>query len=147
MGPNEYQKRAMKKEADQGELTSHVFKSGDVATRFTNGLIGLTDECGELAALRKRWLEYQGEVPKQSEILEECGDILWRTSQILLAFGLTLDQAMQANILKLEKVRYKDVVCNPEDAKEENRDRKGEAAAMDDILKERAKDDGVCYEE
>ena len=145
MNPTEYQERALRKEADQYEIHLYVGESNpEVATRFTNGVIGLVDEVGELAALRKRWLEYQQGPPKKLEILEECGDVLWRTSQILKAFGLTLEQAMEANLAKLEKVRYKDTVCNPHDAAEHNRDRKAE---MDEVRKAIAEDDGVNYED
>lgn len=143
--PNEYQVRAMKKEADQGLIHEYVSEMYyGTATRFTNGLVGLTDEVGELAALRKKWLEYRQGPPKKEEILEECGDVLWRTSQILKAFNLTLEQAMEANLAKLEKVRYKDKVCNPHDAAEENRNREEE---MNEVRKMIAEDDGVNYED
>lgn len=149
MNPNEYQQRAMAKEADQVWLSDWVWQQGRLASEFTNGLIGLTDECGELASLRKRWLEYEGKQPTQAEILEECGDVLWRTTQILKAFGLTLEQAMEANLAKLEGVRYKDgKVCNPHDAAEENRDRKSELDCVEEVAlrRARAEDDGVSYE-
>lgn len=142
--PNEYQQRAMKKEADQYAIHKFVNEAfPGIATRFTNGLVGLVDEVGELAALRKKWLEYRQDMPKKEEVLEECGDVLWRVSQILKAFNLTLEQAMEANLAKLEKVRYKDTVCNPHDAAESNRNREEE---MNEVRKMIAEDDGVNYE-
>lgn len=145
MKPNDYQDRALSKEADQYEIHLYVAESSpEAATRFTNGLVGLVDEVGELSALRKRWLEYQQGVPKQEDVLEECGDVIWRVSQILRAFDLTLEQAMRANLAKLEKVRYKDNKCNPIEAAEENRNREAE---MNEVRRAMAEDDGVCYEE
>ena len=142
MDPNKYQQLALEKEASQAQIHEHVCSQGVCGTRFTNGVNGLTNECGELADLRKRWLEYQGLPPQAHEVLEECGDVIWRTTQILATFNLTLEQAMEANIKKLHEVRYKDTVCNPTDAAEENRDRVAEALA---VRKIKAEDDGVDY--
>lgn len=135
MNPLHYQSEAMAKEANQKTIREYNEGLPDVkATRFTNGLIGLVDEVGELSELRKKWLEYRGEEPTKEQILEECGDVLWRTSQILTAFDLNLAQAMVANLKKLGNVRYKDTICNPEDAKEENRDREAEAREVSKVL-------------
>ena len=158
MGPNDYQQRALAKEANQERIRDHVYRQGVKATRFSNGIRGLTDEVGELADLEKRWLEYQGKEPTQVQVLEECGDVLWRVSQILASFGLTLDQAMEANLAKLEGVRYKVGICNPHDAAEENRNREAEAMVVQNTIdsrklvetvvrRNRAEDDGVDYEE
>lgn len=145
MNPNEYQERAMAMEADQEELLHYRTECGVTAVRFDNGLTGLVDEVGELSAVKKRWLEYQKPLTEEirMNVLEECGDVLWRTSQILKAFGFTMEQAMAVNLAKLEEVRYKNTKCNPVDAAEENRDRAAEAEAMARKLK--AEDDGVNY--
>lgn len=148
MDPNKYQQLALEKEANQLDLLEHVYEQGVQGTAFSNGVNGLVNEVGELSDLKKRWLEYRGMKPQPHEILEECGDVLWRTAQVLNAFGLTLEQAMEANIEKLHKVRYKDTVCNPHDAAEENRDRKGEADCVEEVAlrRARAEDDGVDYD-
>lgn len=124
MNPNEYQSKALQKEADQSHLTQYVNQAGDQATRFTNGIIGLTDEVGELAAIRKSWLEQERQ-PDPMHVLEECGDVLWRTCQILASFNLTLQEAMESNLAKLNH-RYK-ARLTPEEAHESNRDRPLEA--------------------
>lgn len=125
--PNEYMTLALAKEADQGKIRERIFAIGIQATRMDNGLRGLTDEVGELAGAVKGWLEYGRPLDTQ-DILEECGDVLWRTSQILLAAGYTLEEAMKANLRKLN-VRFKGAAT---DHAEEDRNREAEREALQD---------------
>ncbi len=139
MTPQEYQKRALAKEADQEDLREWVYSQGSKATRMQNGLNGLVDEVGELADQIKGWLEYKRSLDGVN-IKEEVGDCLWRLAQISKAAGFTLEDAMFANLVKLEKVRYKDTVCDSETSKEENRNREKEADA---VRRAYAEDSGV----
>jgi len=125
MTPNEYQELAMSKEADQEAIRQRVYSHGIQATRLENGLRGLTDEVGELAGAVKAWLEY-GKPLDVSNVLEECGDVLWRTAQILLAIDCSMGQAMEANLRKLS-VRYEGRCTDSEAA---NRNLKAERQAI-----------------
>lgn len=127
MAPNEYQDRALAKEADQETIRQRVYSKGVQATRLQNGLTGLTDEVGELAGAVKGWLEY-GRTLDETNILEECGDVLWRTCQILRGIDKTLDDAMTANLRKLD-ARYK-AACV--DHVEADRNREAEREALQD---------------
>jgi NTP pyrophosphatase (non-canonical NTP hydrolase)/uncharacterized protein YlaI len=133
MEANEYQERALAKEADQKELTEWVYSHGEKATRLQNACRGLADDCGELNGAVKKWLEYQQPLDEVN-VLEEIGDCLWRLAQACKAINCTLGDAMQANLDKLEKVRYKDTVCNPVDAAESGRDRAAERQALRESL-------------
>lgn len=122
---NEYQAFALSKEADQEAINARRVSYGVKACRLENGLRGLTDEVGELAGQVKGWIEY-GRPLDEHNILEECGDVLWRTSQILAAVGYTLEQAMRANLGKLA-VRYAGR-CN--DAEANNRNLEAERTSL-----------------
>lgn len=125
MSPNEYQIKAMEKEADQEKIRQRIYAAGVIATRLENGLRGLTNEVGELADAVKGWLEY-GRDLNRVNILEEVGDVLWRSCQILKAVGFTLEDAMEANLRKLG-VRFEG---RAGDHTEADRDREAELAAM-----------------
>jgi len=127
MNAIEYQFLAMEKEANQCELHAWYNQQGVTATRLTNGIRGLTDEVGELNAAAKKWLEYKQPLDEVN-IMEEVGDCLWRLAQICKAVDITLSEAMDANIRKLDR-RYKDK-CTPEESKEENRDREAERKTL-----------------
>jgi len=138
MVPNSYQALAMEFEADQNELFEHVKSMGVKGTRLNNAVRGLADDCGELNGAVKNWLEYRQPLDV-TNVKEEVGDCLWRLAQVCHAVGITLEEAMEANIRKLREVRYKRTGrCNPEDAANQNRDREAERRAIDD---------GVVYEE
>lgn len=128
MDPNRYQRLAMQKEADQELLREWRYQQGVEATRIQNGLTGLTDEVGELAGAVKGWLEYQ-RILDVRNVEEEVGDCLWRLGQICKAIGITLDQAMESNLKKLD-VRYAEGIFTFDEAAEENRDRAAEAEAL-----------------
>jgi len=144
MSPNDYMKQAMRTEAPQPMiLVRYNQLSANEAVKAieaSNALRGLTDEVGELASVHKKWLEYGGAEPDPTNILEECGDILWRTCQMLKAYDLNLEDAMKANLRKLSghaDSRYTDGFSN-------------EAALKRDVEAETrrlvAEDDGVSYE-
>lgn len=123
--PNEYAEAALAKEADQAELHDHRYVMGVRATRMQNGLNGLMDEVGELAAQVKGWLEYKRELDGVN-LKEEVGDCLWRLAQICKAGGFTLEDAMVSNLAKLN-VRWENK-CVPHE--ESDRDREAERAAL-----------------
>lgn len=138
MTPNQYQEAALAKEADQTVIRQRVYNSGTTATRLENGLRGLTNEVGEIADIVKGWLEY-GKPLNTVGLLEECGDVLWRTCQILRAVGMTMEQAMEANLAKLG-IRYKDRCTDAEAA---NRNTEAELAAVATSAKQCNRCDGT----
>ncbi len=74
--------------------------------QLDNGARGLCNDAGELSAAVMKYIEY-GRPLDEVNVLEEAGDCLWRIAQVLDAVGLTLEQAMEANLAKLA-VRYPD---------------------------------------
>lgn len=127
--PNEYQQAALSKEADQDKIRHRIYNMGVQATRLDNAARGLADDCGELNSAVKKWLEY-GQELDEVNVLEEIGDCLWRLAQASAAIGRTLEDAMLANLRKLN-VRYGDGICEPERAVETNRNRDAERRAVE----------------
>ena len=125
--PNQYQELAMAKEADQEVIRQRIYDLGVMATRLDNAARGLSDDAGEVSGAIKKWLEYGQELDKVN-LIEEVGDCLWRLAQIMHGIGSTMEEAMEANIRKLN-VRYKQRLTEHE-AAEANRDRQAEAEAV-----------------
>ena len=129
MLPNDYQKAALTKQADQSSISAWVYSEGRMATQLNNAARGIAEEAGECNAVVKRWLEYKKPLDRERG-LDEAGDVLWRVAQYLDALGYTMEDAMVANLKKLG-VRYKEGFTN-EEAADENRDREAEAKAVGD---------------
>lgn len=73
-------------------------------TRLLHGAIGIAGESGELLDQIKRHLFY-GLPLDRTNVLEECGDLLWYLNLALCSLGFSFEDAMRANIAKLER-RY-----------------------------------------
>ena len=135
--PNEYAARALKTEADQSLILERLYTDpyyGKRAMRLDNAARGLSDDAGEISSAVKKYIEY-GQPLDKINLLEEVGDCLWRLAQICKACDFTLEQAMEANLAKLEKARYKNGY-NDVDAAEKYRDRDAERKAMEESLQE-----------
>ena len=125
MHPNEYQRLAMRTEADQAAILERLTRLGPQAMRLDNAARGLAGDAGEVSGAVMKYIEYGRELDRVN-LLEEVGDCLWRLAQVCAAGGFTLEQAMEANIHKL-RVRYPGKYS---DAASADRDRAGEAAAV-----------------
>jgi NTP pyrophosphatase (non-canonical NTP hydrolase) len=137
----DYEKKAMETEADQQKILDRFYGrtvSERVAlVELMNGIHGLSDEVGELNSALKKHFEY-GKDLDVDNIREEVGDCFWRLAQICKAVNLAFEECMEANIRKLQEIRYKNGYSD-EAAADENRDLHGEARAMlgtDEITQE-----------
>jgi len=100
---SKYSSAAIKLESDSH--MAHAIRMSEMP-RTIHALIGLQSEVGELAdAVKKR--VFRGDALDKTNILEECGDILWYLNLMVDSCGSTLDKVMHMNIAKLE-ARYKE---------------------------------------
>lgn len=131
MDAREYQELAMATEADQALIHSRLFNAGVIENykmiRLDTAVRGLAGDVGEVCTCIQKWIEY-GQSLDEVNLKEEVGDCLWRLAQICKGLGITLEDAMIANIEKL-KIRYPDKYSD-EKAAEENRDRKSEREVL-----------------
>lgn len=127
MNAAEYQRAALRTEADQEAILNRLAALGPQAMRLDNAARGLAADAGEVATAVLRHIEY-GRPLDLVNLEEEVGDCLWRLAQVCAAAGFTLADAMESNLRKLS-VRYPD---RYEDARaaEAGRDRAAEAAAV-----------------
>jgi len=68
--------------------------------------LGLANEAGEVAgAIKKAVRDDGGEITEQRrrEIADELGDVFWYAARVAELAGLTLDDALAANIAKVNR--------------------------------------------
>jgi NTP pyrophosphatase (non-canonical NTP hydrolase) len=101
MTPNEYQKLALRT-----EHTPWIASGPDFVrlSRLLHAALGLCTEAGELQDQIKRHLMY-GKDFDPTNVMEECGDLLWYIALALDATGYSLSDCMERNINKL-RARY-----------------------------------------
>lgn len=104
MTTDEYEKLAMRTEADQGKILIRLASLGPDAMRLDNAARGLAGDAGEVSTAVMKFIEYGRDLDR-TNLIEEVGDCLWRLAQVCKAAGFTLQDAMEANIRKLS-VRY-----------------------------------------
>jgi NTP pyrophosphatase (non-canonical NTP hydrolase) len=83
--------------------------NGDAYVTETNlkllrAALGVCGEAGELGEKVKKYV-FQGHTLNTFECVTEAGDILWYIESLLSVLGYSLEDAMSANIVKLQK-RY-----------------------------------------
>jgi NTP pyrophosphatase (non-canonical NTP hydrolase) len=107
-------KHALAEIEDKWEEVSHTLKNEDIRTTVPETsqnvmhvwtLIGLIGEAGEFSNLCRP--HEDGRLPADEAIKDEGGDQLWYLSAHLKQRGISLTDAMQYNVLKLQK-RYPD---------------------------------------
>lgn len=126
----EYERLAMRTEADQEKILNRLSNLGVEAMRLDNAARGLAGDAGEVSSAVMRFIEYGRDLDVVN-LKEEVGDCLWRLVQVCKGAGFTLTEAMVANIAKLS-ARYPDKYSD-EQGTEENRDRKKERAAIKSV--------------
>ena len=92
---NEYQERARRTQR----------KTMSNKEKLQHAVFGLSAEAGEVAGILQK--EYQGHRFDTEHMIKELGDCLWMLSEACDAIGVTMEQVMRINILKLME-RYPD---------------------------------------
>jgi NTP pyrophosphatase (non-canonical NTP hydrolase) len=126
MNVSDYQRLAMRTEADQSSILSRLVLLGENTMRLDNAARGLCSDAGEVADVVLKHIEYRQPLDK-IHLLEEVGDVLWRVAQLCKAAGFTMEEAMASNIRKLQ-VRYPNFYT---DQSASHRNREAEAKAVE----------------
>lgn len=82
---NQYQKNA--KETDLGHPLNYYY-------------LGLAEESGEVAGLRKRFLRDEGNT-NYTTLTKELGDVLWYLAMLADRYNIDLDDVAKLNLIKL----------------------------------------------
>jgi len=90
------------------EYTKHALRTlyPDLTTNKRLSLcgLGMAGEVGEIADLLKKYLHHRnGKALDVEKIKDEMGDVLWYMTVLGDTLGFTLEEAMRANVAKLEK--------------------------------------------
>ena len=101
MNADEYQKLAMRTAATPDLFNNNVDGSMD---DVLHALLGIGTEAGELQDMLKKHLMY-GKAFDRTNLVEECGDLLWYIALALKTVNVTMSDCMERNIKKLQ-VRY-----------------------------------------
>ena len=98
---NEYQLKA--KATDLGHPINYYF-------------LGLTEEAGEVAGKRKRFLRDEGNIDRD-DLCKELGDVLWYASQIADKYHISFNEVAEMNIIKLEDRKKRGVITGIGDSR------------------------------
>lgn len=98
MTPNEYRDATLAISRVRNEPLDHHQAA---AALYALGLMG---EAGEVCDEVKKAL-FHGKGLDRDALVKEIGDVLWYADRLLMWLGATMEQAMEANIAKLQ-ARY-----------------------------------------
>ena len=71
---------------------------------IVNATLGLAGEAGEVADVTKKLL-FHSEADRHDELVEELGDVCYYLAKTMELYGITLEECLEANKIKLQK-RY-----------------------------------------
>lgn len=94
MNVNEYQALAM-------TTLNPALSKKDI---LINSVMGLCGESGEAIDIVKKWMA-QGHALDKAHLIKELGDIAWYLAEAATALDVSLEDILEANIIKL-KQRY-----------------------------------------
>ena len=76
--------------------------------------LGLVEEAGEVAGLRKRFLRDEGNIEPE-KLVKELGDVLWYVAMIGKQYHLNMDEIAISNIKKLNDRKERGVITGTGD--------------------------------
>lgn len=117
MTTTEYQEMALRTQADQDKILKRMYSGPLSMMQADNACRGLIADAGEVAGCIQKWIEYGRDLDKVN-LMEELGDCLWRIAQMCDAMNWSLEDVMQANIIKLQArypLKYSDHQANNRD--------------------------------
>ncbi len=76
--------------------------------------LGLVEESGEVAGLRKRFLRDEGNIDNE-KLKKELGDVLWYVAMIGKRYNISMDDVAVTNIQKLTDRKARGVITGTGD--------------------------------
>lgn len=76
--------------------------------------LGLVEEAGEVAGLRKRYLRDEGNTD-ETVLKKELGDVLWYVAMVGKRYGISMDDVAVTNIQKLADRKARGVITGAGD--------------------------------
>lgn len=75
-------------------------KETDLVHPLNYYFLGLAEEAGEVAGLRKRFLRDEGNTDYNT-LTKELGDVLWYLAMLADKYGIKLEDVAELNLIKL----------------------------------------------
>lgn len=76
--------------------------------------LGLVEEAGEVAGLRKRFLRDEGNIDREI-LVKELGDVLWYVAQVGKHYNIDMEEVAVTNIQKLTDRKERGVITGTGD--------------------------------
>ena len=76
--------------------------------------LGLVEEAGEVAGLRKRFLRDEGNIDRDI-LIKELGDVLWYIAQVGKSYNIDMEEVAVTNIKKLTDRKERGVITGSGD--------------------------------
>jgi NTP pyrophosphatase (non-canonical NTP hydrolase) len=76
--------------------------------------LGLVEEAGEVAGLRKRFLRDEGNIDRDI-LIKELGDVLWYVAQVGKRYNIDMEEVAVTNIKKLTDRKERGVITGSGD--------------------------------
>jgi NTP pyrophosphatase (non-canonical NTP hydrolase) len=86
-----------------------IAKETDLILPIDYYFLGLVEEAGEVAGIRKRVLRNEGDV-NISKIKKELGDVLWYLTMIADKYNISLDDIAIINLDKLNNRKHRGII-------------------------------------
>ena len=84
-------------------------KETDLVHPLNYYFLGLAEEAGEVAGLRKRFLRDEGNID-YAKLNKECGDVLWYLAMICDKYQISLQDVAVTNLQKLMDRKERGVI-------------------------------------
>jgi len=78
--------------------------------------LGLVEEAGEVAGLRKRFLRDEGNIDR-TILIKELGDVLWYVAQVGKQYNIDMEEVAVTNIQKLTDRKARGVITGTGDSR------------------------------
>lgn len=89
-------------------------KETDLVHPVNYYFLGLVEEAGEVAGLRKRFLRDEGNINKE-KLTKELGDVLWYVAMIGKQYNISMEEVAVSNIKKLTDRKERGVITGSGD--------------------------------
>ncbi len=84
-------------------------KETDLVHPLNYYFLGLAEEAGEVAGLRKRFLRDEGNID-YAKLTKECGDVLWYLAMVCDKYQISLQDVAVTNLQKLMDRKERGVI-------------------------------------
>jgi NTP pyrophosphatase (non-canonical NTP hydrolase) len=91
------------------DVYQKMAKDTDLGHPINYYFLGLSEEAGEVAGIRKRFLRDEGNTD-MDDLTKELGDVLWYLAMVADRYNISFDDVAVTNIEKLNDRKQRNVI-------------------------------------